>query len=74
MLRPPLPARRDTAPVGALSPKSMPPNQQPQKPAPPLILIPRDTAPVGAKHLGDYLLISTNILLPNASPSLARQT
>ena len=45
MLRPPLPARRDRAPVGALSPTSMPPNQQPQKPAPPLILIPRDRAP-----------------------------
>jgi hypothetical protein len=44
MLRPPLPARRDRDPVGAGSPTSMPPNQQPQKPAPPLILIPRDRA------------------------------
>jgi len=32
-----------------------------------------DTAPVGAKHLGDYLFISTNILLPNASPFLTQR-
>ena len=33
----------------------------------------RDRAPVGAKHLGDYPLISTKILLPNGSPSLAQR-